>query len=80
MVDRTAELGRAEADLVAEMNASIDQMLERWTRDDRVSPTQREDLKREVRDATQRVYQLTRGLLGGDVEAAAEFDRLFKAI
>ncbi len=80
VAERTTELGRPQAELASDMEALIEQILDRWSSEERLSPSQRDDLRREVRATAARVHELTRRLLGGDLDAAEEFDRLFKAV
>ena len=80
VADDTAPIGRDKAQLVADMNQLIDQLLARYAGPDRLSAQQQQDLKAQVLATTQKVYELSRRIMQGDTRAADEFNALFKAI
>lgn len=80
VADQTAAMGREAAALSLEMNRLVDQLLARYAGPDRLDDAQRSDLKQRVQATSQRVYDLSRGILRGDAQAADEFNALFKAI
>ncbi len=80
VADLTAMLGRDANDLAGDRDRLVDRLLDRYAGDDRLSPTQRSDLKARLQATTGEVYVLTRKILRGDAEAADTFNALFKAI
>ena len=78
--DDTARIGRDKDQLSIEMNQLIDQLLARYAGPDRLSAEQQADLKQQVQDTTQKVYELSRRIMQGDGTAADEFNGLFKGI
>ena len=80
MADDTARIGRDKDQLSIEMNQLIDQLLARYAGQDRLNEQQKADLKKQVQETTQRVYDLSRRIMQGDTKAANEFNGLFKGI
>lgn len=79
VADRTADLGSERDTLLAAMDAHLDQLLARYA-GERLSAEQQAKLRADVRVAAQRVYDLSRGILRGERDAAEQFNALFKAI
>ena len=63
--DDTARIGRDKDQLSIEMNQLIDQLLARYAGPDRLSAEQQADLKQQVQDTTQKVYELSRRIMQG---------------
>lgn len=78
-VDLTALIGRDQAELTAEMDKHIDQLLARYA-SERLSKEQEQRLRDEIRAIVGRVYTLSREIMRGNRDAAEQFNALFKAI
>lgn len=79
VAERTADLGSERDALLAAMDTHLDQLLARYA-GERLSAEQQAKLRADVRATTQRVYDLSRGILRGERDAAEQFNALFKAI